>query len=41
MFFAGIYVCISLGVICVSPDFLQNWLSGAWYDLSSPSIGVA
>ena len=39
--FAGVYVFMYLGVICVSPDSLQNWLSGAWYDLSSPSDGVA
>ena len=39
--FAGIYVCMSFGVICFSPGSLQNWLSGAWYDLSSPSDGVA
>ena len=34
-------MCISLGVICVNLDSLQNWLSGAWYDLSSSSVGVA
>ena len=38
--FASIYVCISVGGICVSPDSLQNWLSGEWYDLSSSSVGV-
>ena len=39
--FAGIYVCIPLGVICFSHISLQNWMSGGWYDLSSPSVGVA
>jgi hypothetical protein len=39
--FAGMYVCILLGVICCIPDSLQKWLSGAWYDLSSFSAGVA
>jgi len=38
---AGIYVYISLGVMCISPDYLQNLFSGAWYDLSSSSVGVA
>ena len=38
--FAGIYVFISLGVVCSSPDSLQNWLSGAWYVLSASSVGV-
>ncbi len=37
----GIYVCISLGVIYAKPVALQNWFRGAWYDLSSPSVGVA
>ena len=32
---------MSLGVICVSPDSLQNWLNGAWYDLISSFVGVA
>ncbi len=41
MFFVGIYVCILLGVVCVSPDSLQNWLSGAWYNLSSSYVGMA
>ncbi len=27
--FAGIYACISFGVICFSPDSWQNWLRGA------------
>ncbi len=39
--FAGIYVCMLLGSMCCSPDSLQNWWSGAWYDLWSFSIGVA
>ena len=39
--FAGIYVCMLLGVMCCSPDSLQNWCSGAWYDLWSFSVGVA
>ena len=39
--FAGIYVCISLGIICCSSVSLQNWRSGAWYDLWSFSVGVA
>ena len=39
--FAGIYVFISLGIICRSPDSLQNWWSGVWYDLWSFSVGVA
>ncbi len=38
---AGMYVCISHGVICCSPDSMQKWWSGAWYDLSSPFDGVA
>jgi len=38
---AGMYVCISLGVICCSPDSRQKLWSGAWYDLSSPLDGVA
>ena len=38
---AGICVCVSLGVICIRPDSLQNWLSSAWYDLMSSSVGVA
>ena len=37
----GVYVCISLGVICCSPDSMQKWWSGAWYDLSSPLDEVA
>ena len=41
MFFSDIYVFISTRVMCSSPDYLQNWLSGAWYDLSSSSVGVA
>ncbi len=39
--FAGIYVCISLGVMCSSPDSLQDWLSGAWYNFRSFSVGLA
>ncbi len=39
--FAGIYMCIFLVVMCSSPDSLQNWLSGAWYDLSFAFVGVA
>ena len=39
--FAGIYVYISLGVICYSHEYLQNWWSGACYDLWSFSVGVA
>ncbi len=39
--FAGMYMCILLGVICDSPNSFQNWLSGAYYDLSSSSVGVA
>ena len=38
---AGMYVCISLGVIDYSPDSMQKWWSGAWYDISSPFDGVA
>ena len=37
----GMYVCISQGVICCSPDSMQKWWSGAWYDLSPPLDGVA
>ena len=39
--FACIYMCISLGGMCISPDSLQNCLSGAWYDLSSSFVGMA
>ena len=38
---AGMYVCMSIGVICCSPDYMQKWWSGAWYDFSSPFDGVA
>ena len=38
---AGIYVCMAFGVICSSPDSWQNWLIGAWYDLSSSFAGGA
>ena len=37
----GIYVCISLGIMCISPDSLHNWFRGAGCDLSSSSVGVA
>ena len=40
-FFAGIYVSVSFGVICFSPDSMQNWLCAAWKDVSSSSFGVA
>ena len=39
--FAGVCVCISLGVICCTPEYLHNWWSGAWYDLCYFSVGVA
>ena len=39
--FAGIYVCISPGIMCCSPESLHNWWSGAWYDLWSFSDRVA
>ena len=35
------YVCISHGVISCSPDSIQKWWSGVWYDLSSPFDGEA
>ena len=39
--FAGMYVCISQGVMSFSADSAQKWWSGAWYDFSSPFDGVA
>ena len=38
---AGMYVCISLGVVCCSPVSMQKLWSGGWYDFSSPFDGVA
>ena len=39
--FAGICVCMSCVVICLSSDYFKNWLRGSWYDLLSPAVGVA
>ena len=38
---AGMYVFISQGGIRRSPEYVQKWWSGVWYDLSSPLDGVA
>ena len=36
------YVSVYIArVMCCSPMSLQNWWSGAWYDLWSFSVGVA
>ena len=38
---AGMYVCRSLGVMWCSHVSMQKLWSGGWYDLSSPTDGVA
>ena len=38
---ASMYVCKSLGVTCWSNVSMQKLWRGGWYDLSSPTDGVA